>query len=174
MKKLDVFCERINDVALSIASALFSVSFLMTVLQVFTRYILRFSFPWTEELSRYMMIFVVFLASGYLLRNNENPYVEVFVEKASDRKRYWIKFCIYTLITVFLIFLFANGVLAVFKAMNKKTPSLRIYWAIPYISIPVGAFLMLLQMPYLFVKNHRDLWHTDSSRTGDVETRGEP
>jgi len=173
MKKIDVWCEKINSAALAVASALFAVSFLMTVLQVFTRYVLRFSFPWTEELSRYLIVFMVFLASGYLLRNNENPFVEVFVEKVSGRKKYWLSFIIYSLIAIFLVFLLVNGVLSVFKAMNKRTPSLRILWAVPYLSIPIGACLMLLQMPYLFMQNHRNFWRSDRAGSDRGKPRGE-
>ena len=166
MKRIDIWCQKLNAVSLTVASVLLGLSFFMTVLQVFTRYVLRFSFPWTEELSRYLITFMVLLASGYLLRNNENPYVEVFIEKLSDRKRYWMMVLIYSLITLFLLFLLGNGISSVFKAMNKRTPSLRIRWAIPYLSIPIGAFLMLMQIPYLFVKNHRDLARSDENGKG--------
>ena len=162
-EKFDLWFKRINSAALAIASLLCLVSFLMTIMQVFTRYFLKFSFVWTEELSRYLMILVVMLCSGYLLRNNENPYVEVFYCRISGRKKYWLNFFLYSLITIVVAFILVIGIQLVFASMNKITPSLRIKWAIPYLAIPVGAFLMILQMPYLFTKNYREFLNSKNA-----------
>ncbi|MFA5528741.1 MAG: TRAP transporter small permease [Peptostreptococcales bacterium] len=156
MKYYNKICDFLNSIALNLASLLLFFSFSITVLQVFSRYIFKFSFPWIEELSRYLIVLFVFLVSGYLLRNNENPYVEFIVENVNKRTKFWIETFIYVLISIFLVFLLVNSAEAIIKAANKKTPSLRILWSYPYSSIPIGAFLMLIQMPYLFVKNFQE------------------
>ncbi len=155
MERLEAVLKRINAIALDAATVLFVVAFIAIVVQVLTRYLLRFSFPWIEELARYLTIYMVLLASGYLLKKGENPFVEIVYQTLSPSARRWLNFIFYTLIAAFLVFLLVNGVATTLNALNKRTPSLRMSWAIAYSAVPVGALLMLLQMPYLFVHNYR-------------------
>ena len=148
--------SKINSIALSASMVFFVIAFSLIIIQVFSRYIIKYSFPWVEELCRYTIISIVLLSSGYLLRNRENPYVEFLYEKFPARKKYILNIVQYSLITIFLIFLFINGVDSVLHSLRKKTPSLRIVWAIPYFSIPLGSLLMLLQMPFLFRQNRKE------------------
>lgn len=156
MNYYNKICEKLNNIALGISNFLLFFSFAMTVLQVLSRYVFKFSFPWIEELSRYLVILMVFLAAGHLLRHNDNPYVEFIIESISGKLKFWLLTVLYLFLTIFLIFLLVNSAEAVLKAANKKTPSLRILWSFPYLSIPLGSFLMVLQMPYLFIKNFNE------------------
>jgi TRAP-type transport system small permease protein len=47
-------------------------------LQFFTRYVLRDSFAWTEEVARYLLICVTFVGSTLAVRKNSHVHVEFF------------------------------------------------------------------------------------------------
>lgn len=156
MEKLDEILKKINSISLKFAALLLVISSVMIILQVILRYIFQFSFSWIEELSRYLIIYIVMLASSHLLKNNENPFVEIIYENMSPKIKYIVNSIFYILITLFLIFLLVIGVRTSLASINKLTPALRIKWTIPYFAIPIGALLMLIQTPYLFLKNRSD------------------
>src|SRR5215211_4469180 len=51
---------------------------LTVFLQFFTRYVLRNSFAWTEEVARYLLICVTFLGTSMAVRKNSHVQMEFF------------------------------------------------------------------------------------------------
>lgn len=78
MKKLFFFLDKLVD---------YLVALLMLVLvivggfQVFSRYILNYSLTWSEELLRYLLVWLVFTAMGVGLRRQAHIGMNVIVEK---------------------------------------------------------------------------------------------
>ncbi|MCK4241822.1 MAG: TRAP transporter small permease subunit, partial [Candidatus Atribacteria bacterium] len=62
------------------------ISVLLTVI---SRYIITISIPWTEELARYLMIWIAFLAGSLGLKKGVHVGIVFLVRKTSPRiKRY--------------------------------------------------------------------------------------
>lgn len=57
------------------------------LLQISARLFLPFSLAWTEELSRYLFIYMVALAAGVVLRQHRNVSVELFHHHLGPRTR---------------------------------------------------------------------------------------
>ncbi|MFI0471612.1 TRAP transporter small permease [Halomonas sp. HMF6819] len=57
------------------------------LLQICSRLFLPISISWTEELSRYLFIYMVSLSAGVVLRQNRNISVELFHHMLSPRLR---------------------------------------------------------------------------------------
>nr|WP_163502291.1 TRAP transporter small permease [Halomonas socia] len=57
------------------------------LLQISGRLFLPFSLAWTEELSRYLFIYMVALSAGVVLRRNRNVNVELFHHLLGPRAR---------------------------------------------------------------------------------------
>lgn len=57
------------------------------LLQISGRLFLPFSLAWTEELSRYLFIYMVALSAGVVLRRNRNVNVELFHHHLGPRAR---------------------------------------------------------------------------------------
>jgi TRAP-type transport system small permease protein len=71
---------RVSDYAPEdyVALLLFCILALTVFLQFFTRYVLRDSFAWTEEVARYLLICVTFLGASMAVRKNSHVQVESF------------------------------------------------------------------------------------------------
>jgi len=114
--------------------------------EVFLRYLFGKSLYVTEELSRYLMVWVVFLASSLALRENSHISIEIFVNRFRGRYRSAVNLIGQVLLLTFLIFLIIEGIIALSFQMDQIIPSLGlpIFWF--YLAIPVGSFLMILNL----------------------------
>ncbi|HYX90250.1 MAG TPA: TRAP transporter small permease, partial [Myxococcaceae bacterium] len=61
-----------------VALTFFWVLALVVFLQFFTRYVLRDSYAWTEEVARYLLICVTFLGTAMAVRKNSHVQVVFF------------------------------------------------------------------------------------------------
>jgi TRAP-type C4-dicarboxylate transport system permease small subunit len=158
VNKVNVITKKIADGAMALAILLLALSAAFMIMQVLLRYLFSFSFPWTEELSRYMMVYVTFFASAILLREDQNPRVDIVYMRLPKRVKFVFNTVFYILILVLMVVLFQQGLKAVTSSAGELTPSLRISWAIPYMAIPIGSIAMACQLPFLAIQNYRENW----------------
>ncbi|MDN6323754.1 MAG: TRAP transporter small permease, partial [Halomonas sp.] len=71
------------------------------LLQICSRLFLPFSIAWTEELSRYLFIYMVALSAGVVLRQNRNISVELFHHLLGSRMQAAFQVLICALIGLF-------------------------------------------------------------------------
>jgi len=62
--------------AFLVASVMLTISALVFA-QVLTRYVFQYSTPWLEELTRFLMIWMVMIASAYAVRTRQHIAVDV-------------------------------------------------------------------------------------------------
>jgi len=115
-------------------------------IEVFLRYLFGKSLYITEEFTRYLMVWVVFLASSLALREGSHISIEIFVKRFRGRHRSWLNLIAQILLLTFLVFLIIEGIVALLFQMDQIIPSLEIpiFWF--YLAIPVGSFLMILNL----------------------------
>jgi len=115
-------------------------------IEVFLRYLFGKSLYVTEELTRYLMVWVVFLASSLAIRENSHISIEIFVNRFRGRYRSGVNLIAQVLLLTFLVFLIIEGIIALSFQMDQIIPSLGlpIFWF--YLAIPVGSFLMILNL----------------------------
>ncbi len=77
-------------VARAITAVLMMAMVVLTLLQVFTRYVLEAPLPWTEELARLDLIYLTFFGSIVAFQRREHLKVEVLVHTFPPGLRKWI------------------------------------------------------------------------------------
>lgn len=70
----------ISKLARNLAGALLAAMVVMILSQVFFRYVLNDSLAWTEELAKYLMVWVACLVAPWVYRENLNVSIEMFVD----------------------------------------------------------------------------------------------
>lgn len=125
--------------------------------QVVTRTTISFSFRWAEELTRYIVIYMVFFAGGTLLANNEHPRVEILINFLSKKNQLRLNYLYSLVIFLFLIVLCYYGWQLSATSLKTMCSSIRIPWAIPFASVFIGGVNMLLQVPANIVRTRRDI-----------------
>lgn len=125
----------------------------VVLMQVFFRYVMFASLPWSEEVSRYLQIWLVMIAAAYGFSYGEHIEVEFFKEKLQDRPLIYkvITSLIYILLLVVLYIFVTNSFDFASRVEFQRTPALRISMLWPTLALPVGGLLMMLQVVKLLL-----------------------
>jgi C4-dicarboxylate transporter, DctQ subunit len=115
-------------------------------LQIFFRFVIYLPFPWSEEIARYLMVWMGFLGASVALRHGRHIGVTILVDKLPGRMRTPIRGVVQVAMIGFLVVVAKEGfALAVFNA-SQRSPALEIPMFFPYLAIPTGALLMILDI----------------------------
>lgn len=98
---------------------------ILTILQVFFRYVLKSPIMWGTEINIYIFIWVSFLGSIKALDEEIHMGLDIFSDSFPDKIKLVIKISTYIIILVLAIFLLKYSWDLVILSHNVKTPSLR-------------------------------------------------
>jgi TRAP-type C4-dicarboxylate transport system permease small subunit len=101
-RAVKILSKLFDDLALIFFVALVVVA----TTQVLFRYVLVLPLPWTEELARFLLVWVTFLGAASITRRKMHIRVDYFSARFSLRLQTILRMVIYLLIFLFLIILF--------------------------------------------------------------------
>ena len=138
--------ERYLIKALHIVCGLLLLGILLFVaLQILSRYVLEVPMSWTEESSRFFLIWMVFLGSIVTLSKDENIKLTVLSSRMSGRALHGLFILVYTAIIVFNV-LFALSSYKMAR-LNWELPALTIPgFSIGFLYIPSGIGAVVIVM----------------------------
>jgi TRAP-type C4-dicarboxylate transport system permease small subunit len=91
MRKLVANYLKLMDMLYVITrKALLVITGLMTalvILQVISRYVLKYPLVWTEEVARYLMVWMAFTGTGCVIKKWDDIYVDVFINMLKQKPR---------------------------------------------------------------------------------------
>jgi C4-dicarboxylate transporter DctQ subunit len=119
--------------------------FVATVARItatFTQYL-----TWTEEVARYLMIWLAFLAVGMAAKENQHFRMSAVVDVLPPRAGKILNAAANLISVAFMVILVYYGVLMIQRLMmsGQTSPILKLPMWIPYLAIPVGVFDMLVR-----------------------------
>ena len=135
---------------------------LVVTLQIVCRYILLELPPWSEELSRYLMIWVTFLGGAIAVANDENIAIDIVVKILPARWQAWALF-VADLAPATLLVLLIKCAIEIFSfptVWYQCSPAMRLPIVYLYASLPLGCFLMLV---FLILRSVTRMRHADES-----------
>jgi TRAP-type C4-dicarboxylate transport system permease small subunit len=139
--------ERMSAVANKIASnatvVFFTIMTLIVWVQIFFRFILGGGIAWSEEIAKYLMVWMALLGSSVLFREGGHIAINYFISKYSFL-RYILMFHAILSAVLFVLLIYYGIDYAAFGFRSISPASgIRKFW--PYLAIPVGAFFLLIQ-----------------------------
>jgi TRAP-type C4-dicarboxylate transport system permease small subunit len=118
----------------------------VVVASVFFRYILLSPFTWSEEVGRYVMIWLGFLAASLAVRQGLHVGVEFVVQSVRPGVAAWLRGLARAATIGFLLIVTGYGFVLVTNLWEQWSPVMDIRMTWPYLAIPVGGLLMLIQL----------------------------
>ena len=115
--------------------------------QVISRYIFNYTFEWSEELARFLFVWVVFLGSALIMGESGHMAVQLFPSRLAGSRtgtclEVFINLCSYG----FILLLLVQGSKMSSVMMFQTAPALGIPMGYVYSIIPLSACLMLLYL----------------------------
>lgn len=132
------YCEE-NAVVL-----IYAAMIILTGSEVFVRYVLNDAIQWSEEVSRYAFIWIVFLGAPLGILRGIHIGMDILYRQASPRVQIVLSVVSHAGMLFFFYFLFRMGLEAVQLGRFQLTPALQISKAWVYAVIPIGGALMML------------------------------
>lgn len=130
----------------TLATVLLIIVTALNLTQVTGRYVFSTGFGWTEEAMRYLMIWLMMLGSVACIFRVEHMAVETVESLVHPRHASLARSALYTIAAVFCLFVLVYGWPLALRNAAQVAPASGIPMILPYLALPVGAFLMLLQI----------------------------
>jgi TRAP-type C4-dicarboxylate transport system permease small subunit len=141
LEKLSFAIEQVINI---MAIIFFSLIFSIMLLQIFFRYVLDSPLVWTEELCRYLFIWICFLGWTIALKRGSHIRISFVIERMPWRLRKIILILLQFLILFFLLQLIRLGIAMVQRSFSVPTITLFFSWAYVYLAAPISAIIMFL------------------------------
>lgn len=131
---------------------------LVMVLQVFFRYVAGYPLIWSEELARFLLVWLTLLGSGYAVRKNLHIEMPYFFDKFPEKTRYILQILINLLCISFFIYLIPYSLETVIRQHNLTSTSLGIPLSYLYIAVPIGFSILILRLIEHTIKVFKELF----------------
>lgn len=143
--KFDHFISSLKKLITHIISWLLFGEVLVIIVQIISRDVTLEPLMWTEELARYIMIWMTFLGSALTVANKENVEIDFIIKKIPNAKRKWVMIFNDLLTCIFLFLVsFATIRMLYLPALKfQRSPNLQLPMKYIYISLPIGCMLMI-------------------------------
>ncbi|MFR5600917.1 MAG: TRAP transporter small permease [Lachnospiraceae bacterium] len=107
------------------------------------------SIPWSEELSKYLLIWSTFLGSALCIRKGSLVGLEIIFMVLPKKAGKVVSLLIQALTAAFLLFLIVVGYKTAALVWTQTTPVLKMSMGLMYASIPTGALFMLVNTIFM-------------------------
>ncbi len=143
LQRLSAALRRGTELAMM---ALMAFLVVVVVASVFFRYVLLSPISWSEEVGRYVMIWLGFLGASLAVHQGMHVGVEFVVQWMPARLGAWMRGAARAGVAAFLLVVMIYGFHLVANLWDQLSPVLEIRMTWPYLAIPVGSLLMLVQL----------------------------
>lgn len=130
---------------------------IVVFLQVFSRFVLKGSLPWSEEVARYLMVWAVFIGASIGAKTGAHIGVEAFVRlfPPAFQRPMIVLSCFFTVLFCGLVVVLSSKVVLNIYQAEQVSPAMEMpmHWA--YLAVPVGALLMSIRFIQAAVSNWR-------------------
>jgi TRAP-type C4-dicarboxylate transport system permease small subunit len=137
---------------------MFAVLIATVFYQVVGRYLFNAPPSWSEELARFLQVWIALLASAICIQHGMHLGVDYLLHAVPPRGRALLEIVVHVMVTGFLALLLVQGVKILDVAAVQTSPAMGINMWYAYVAVPVGAALMLLESVLKLGTSVRALW----------------
>ena len=138
--------QKIDTFIATLLSFIMGLMVVNVLWQVFTRFIMSNPSSFTDELARYLMIWVGVLGAAYVSGKNMHVAIDVLSNRLTEKKQKKLSLFVHGIVILFsLLVLVIGGARLVYitAVLNQNSPALHIPLAIVYAIIPISGLLII-------------------------------
>lgn len=114
--------------------------------QVFTRFITGNPSSFTDELARYLMIWIGILGAAYVAGRNMHVAIDILPTRSSKKVQKRLKIIVHLLVILFVLAAFVIGgsrLVYISHVLGQQSPALQLPLAVVYAIIPISGILII-------------------------------
>lgn len=137
---------KIDAVLGKILVAIMGIMVINVLWQVFTRFVLGDPSSFTDELARFLMIWLGVLGAAYVSGKNMHVAIDLLPSRANEKRQARMRTTVDMLIILFAFAaLVVGGLRLVYISyiLGQHSPALQIPMALVYITIPISGMLII-------------------------------
>lgn len=117
-------------------------------LQVFMRYAMQASLSWSEEVSRYLFIYLINIGISYGVKQDRHVSINAFINIFSKRTKKYFLIISDSLFLIFsmLVAIHGVGVARAIYSFGQKSPAVGLPMWIVYTATPLGFSLVSIRL----------------------------
>jgi TRAP-type C4-dicarboxylate transport system permease small subunit len=128
----------------TIALFCFSLMFVIMLLQVLSRYVLKIGMPWTDEAARFLFLWSTFLGAAIAQRTNSHIRVSILADRLKGKIKQIVGIAVDAINTVVSIIIVIGTVLMMKKTYGILASSIPISYSWIYLSLALGLSIILV------------------------------
>jgi TRAP-type C4-dicarboxylate transport system permease small subunit len=160
--------EWITTVVKWVMVSLTCVIFFITTFTVFTRYVLNIVPSWSEEIPRYLLVWITYLGAGLAIKFKEHISLDVFFNLMPLRARQVGHLILNGLVAIVALIMVVYGIGLVNHFGDDLMESIPVtnFWL--YLAMPVSGLLMLLYLVQDTWKRIRDFGKAEEASGSEM------
>lgn len=138
--------------------ALMGVMVLNVLWQVFTRFVLRDPSSYTEELARYLLVWVGLLGAAYAASQKMHLAIDILTARLHGRSRHYAEMFIYLCTFLFALTIMVIGGIRLVNltlTLNQISAALQIKLAYVYLALPLSGLIIMFYAAWFFAEQVR-------------------
>ncbi|MDX1808633.1 MAG: TRAP transporter small permease [Sulfurospirillaceae bacterium] len=148
MLKISRFVSLINDIidkqiSLFVVSLMILLSVLLSV-SVFYRYVLNDSIYWSNEVARYILVYIVFFGATMAHKHKAHIRIDMILGALSHKNKKNIEILIGIIFLLFWVVVLVGSIKLLPLFIIQKTATLEIPFAYPFAALPISALIWIL------------------------------
>ena len=144
--KIVALSDRMDKIVMWTGAVLLALMTIDILVAVFFRYVLESTLVWSEELARYMMIWMACLAMSHGIKKAEHLTIRFLVDALPLEMAFWLDMFIRFFLLIFLLVLTIYGVGLVVANTDFTSQATEVNMAIPTSAVPIAGCLMIVQL----------------------------
>ncbi|MDD7410406.1 TRAP transporter large permease [Fusobacterium gastrosuis] len=145
-----------NKIEEWIGGSLFISMFIILIIQIFSRQILDRPLMWSEELARFIFIYVGMLGVSIGIRNQQHIFIDFLYNKFPKNMQKSVFTIIQFIIMSSIIFFLYFGIFLFKKKAEIEIVTLGISMKWMYLALPLISLLMLVRFYQAYVENYNE------------------
>ena len=143
--RLDSFLKPVRKGVYVAVVSMFALQVLVVFAQVVWRFVFNDPFTWSEELARYLQVWMILLASSVCIHEGSHLAVDYLVHYLPPRLRRTLSLVVTLLVMIFVGVLIIAGIKMMVTGQSQTSPALHLPMSAVYLVFPVAGTLMLLE-----------------------------
>jgi TRAP-type C4-dicarboxylate transport system permease small subunit len=140
------FRKKIDKILGTALSLIMGIMVVNVLWQVFTRFVMETPSSFTDELARYLMIWVGVLGAAYISGRRMHVAIDLLPAKLNKEGQVKLKVFINCIIIIFCFFALVGGgsrLVYITFVLEQYSPALQIPLALVYVVIPISGLLII-------------------------------